>query len=104
MTVISAYVSFVNTETTYTFFRCTDGVHLYNNIKSIDKESPVFKIGGVIEVLDKQTEKFIKWKVVYVEFRVMDGYIAANTFDTEEGSVSNPFNTELRIHMTKVAP
>ena len=104
MTLISSYVCFVDTATTYTFFRCTDGKYLYDNIRSGSKENPVFEIGCEIEILDKQTEKFVKWKMVHVEFRIMDGYNPANTFDTEEGSISNPFNTELRIHMAKVAP
>ena len=104
MNNITTYVTLIDTNTTYSRLRTTDIDVLYNSLPPADQQNKVFLVGQEMEILDRDSQKYLKWKVESMEFRVMDGEILPPDIRQEMIGNANAFNTELRIYITRLEP
>ena len=104
MNNITTFVTLIDTKTGYSRLRTTDIEILFNSLPPATEQNKRFLVGEEMLILE-DTGKYIKWKVESMEFRVMDGelYLPAAA-NIEMWGNENPFNTELRIYITRLDP
>ena len=104
MNNITTYVTLIDTKTTYSRLRTTDIDILFNSLPPADQQNKRFLVGEEMLILE-DTGKYVKWKVDSMEFRIMDGEIyLPSEANVEISGNENPFNTELRIYITRLDP